>query len=93
MLSPEENKRLTEVGPGTPVGEWLRRYWHPIAVSDKWDGIKTHWNYDAPITFDGEAGTVGSWSDRLANYKGAPTPIRIWARIWCCSAMAPASPG
>jgi phenylpropionate dioxygenase-like ring-hydroxylating dioxygenase large terminal subunit len=24
---------LTEVGPGTPCGEYLRRYWHPIAVS------------------------------------------------------------
>ncbi len=25
--------RLTEVGPGTPMGELLRRYWHPIAVA------------------------------------------------------------
>ena len=24
---------LTEVGPGTPMGELFRRYWHPIAVS------------------------------------------------------------
>jgi phenylpropionate dioxygenase-like ring-hydroxylating dioxygenase large terminal subunit len=28
------NARLTEVGPGTPMGEALRRYWHPIASSD-----------------------------------------------------------
>jgi nitrite reductase/ring-hydroxylating ferredoxin subunit len=27
------NKLLTEVGPGTPCGELLRRYWHPIATS------------------------------------------------------------
>ena len=27
------NARLTEVGPGTPMGEALRRYWHPIAAS------------------------------------------------------------
>ena len=27
------NKLLTEVGPGTPCGELLRRYWHPIAPS------------------------------------------------------------
>ncbi|MCX4641960.1 MULTISPECIES: Rieske 2Fe-2S domain-containing protein [unclassified Streptomyces] len=26
--------RLTEVGPGTPMGEALRRYWHPVASSD-----------------------------------------------------------
>ncbi|MFE4664667.1 Rieske 2Fe-2S domain-containing protein [Streptomyces sp. NPDC056716] len=25
--------RLTEVGPGTPMGEALRRYWHPVASS------------------------------------------------------------
>jgi len=27
------DKELTEVGPGTPCGELMRRYWHPIAVS------------------------------------------------------------
>jgi 5,5'-dehydrodivanillate O-demethylase len=31
MLSAEENNLLTRVGPGTPAGEMLRRYWHPIA--------------------------------------------------------------
>ena len=29
-LSFEENEMLTRVGPGTPAGEMLRRYWHPI---------------------------------------------------------------
>ncbi len=28
------NKLLTEVGPGTPCGELMRRYWQPIAVSE-----------------------------------------------------------
>jgi 5,5'-dehydrodivanillate O-demethylase len=31
MLLKEENEMLTRVGPGTPAGEMLRRYWHPIA--------------------------------------------------------------
>ena len=30
MLTQEENERLTRVGPGTPGGELLRRYWQPI---------------------------------------------------------------
>jgi 5,5'-dehydrodivanillate O-demethylase oxygenase subunit len=30
MLSQEENEILTRVGPGTPCGDFLRRYWHPI---------------------------------------------------------------
>jgi hypothetical protein len=32
MLSKEQNERLTRVGPGTPMGDLLRRYWHPIAA-------------------------------------------------------------
>jgi phenylpropionate dioxygenase-like ring-hydroxylating dioxygenase large terminal subunit len=31
---PSYNARLREVGPGTPMGEALRRYWHPIASSE-----------------------------------------------------------
>lgn len=31
--APSYNARLTEVGPGTPMGEALRRYWHPIATA------------------------------------------------------------
>src|SRR5204863_9496258 len=31
MLTREDNERLTRVGPGTPGGELLRRYWQPIA--------------------------------------------------------------
>src|SRR4051812_14403329 len=30
MLTQEQNDRLTRVGPGTPMGELLRRYWFPI---------------------------------------------------------------
>ncbi|MEE8518594.1 MAG: Rieske 2Fe-2S domain-containing protein [Dehalococcoidia bacterium] len=30
MLSVEANMRLTQVGPGTPMGELMRRYWQPI---------------------------------------------------------------
>ena len=33
MLSAEENDRLTQVGPGTPMGKLMRRYWHPVATS------------------------------------------------------------
>jgi 5,5'-dehydrodivanillate O-demethylase len=33
MLKATENERLTRVGPGTPMGELLRRYWQPIAAA------------------------------------------------------------
>ena len=34
MISEKENQRLTRVGPGTPGGELMRRYWQPITGSD-----------------------------------------------------------
>ena len=37
MLSAEENRLLTQVGPGTPMGELLRRYWLPIAAAGELD--------------------------------------------------------
>src|SRR2546426_10458691 len=33
MLTAEENELLTKVGPGTPMGDLMRRYWQPIAAS------------------------------------------------------------
>src|SRR5262245_11343962 len=35
MLSREHNEMLTRVGPGTPMGELMRRYWIPAAFSNK----------------------------------------------------------
>src|ERR1019366_1595087 len=35
MLKPEENERLTRVGRGTAMGETLRRYWMPAALSEE----------------------------------------------------------
>jgi len=37
MLTPEEDELLTRIEPGTPAGELLRRYWHPIAVAQELD--------------------------------------------------------
>jgi 5,5'-dehydrodivanillate O-demethylase len=33
MLTREENELLTQVSRGTPCGELLRRYWHPVAAA------------------------------------------------------------
>src|SRR5581483_10820445 len=34
-LTLEENELLTQVGPGTPGGALLRRYWYPVAVAQE----------------------------------------------------------
>ena len=45
----EQNQRLTAIGPGTPAGELMRRYWHPIvAVSE----MKGRWTM--PVRLLGE---------------------------------------
>jgi 5,5'-dehydrodivanillate O-demethylase oxygenase subunit len=36
-MTPEENEMLTRVGPGTPGGEMLRRYWWPVGFEEKLD--------------------------------------------------------
>src|SRR5687767_5738226 len=35
MLPKEVNDLLTQVGPGTPGGDLLRRYWQPVALKDE----------------------------------------------------------
>ena len=35
MMTKEESQLLTRVGPGTPAGELLRRYWQPVALSEE----------------------------------------------------------
>src|SRR4051794_9576554 len=35
MLTQEENDLLTRIGPGTPAGALLRRYWLPVATHDE----------------------------------------------------------
>ena len=32
---PKEDEELTRVGPGTPGGEYLRRFWHPVAYTQE----------------------------------------------------------
>src|SRR5437899_10890576 len=31
---PQEDTELTHTGPGTPCGEYLRRFWQPICFTD-----------------------------------------------------------
>ena len=37
MLDNSKNRLLTQVGPGTPMGELLRRYWMPIGAVTEFD--------------------------------------------------------
>ena len=38
MLDQANNQLLTQVGPGTPMGNLLRRYWMPVAAVSEFEG-------------------------------------------------------
>ncbi len=77
MLSREDNERLTRVGPGTPAGEWLRRYWLPIAFSDKFDGMRVDLELDESFTFQGRTATTKEFGQRMTRFAGQPMRTRI----------------
>ena len=35
MLTTANNEAITRTGPGTPMGEYLRRYWIPALCSEE----------------------------------------------------------
>src|ERR1700677_3115493 len=49
-----QNERLTQIGPGTPMGNLLRRYWHPIGAA-----IELDVNPVKAVRFFGENLTLG----------------------------------
>ena len=79
MLKAEENEMLTRVERGTPGGEWLRSFWLPIAISDRWDGIKTLWQCQESFFFKGRTGTAEEFGGQLGTFTGKPTAVRILA--------------
>jgi 5,5'-dehydrodivanillate O-demethylase len=60
MITQETNDRLTHVGPGTPMGELLRRYWHVVGFIGELDEDPVR-----PIRLLGED---------LVLFRNAPTP-------------------
>ena len=61
-MDAQENEIMTRVGPGTPAGETLRRYWLPVNFSDE---VKTdepkivRWLGEDLLLFRDEFGRVG----------------------------------
>jgi hypothetical protein len=53
MLTKEHNDRLTRVGSGTLMGEFWRRYWHPIADSSEIGDENLTKEYEGAIPLNG----------------------------------------
>jgi phthalate 4,5-dioxygenase len=76
MLTEEENQLLTRVGPGTPMGELLRRFWLPALLSNELpepdgDPIRTRHLGEDLIAFRDTNGKVGI-VDTLCPHRSAP---------------------
>lgn len=74
MLTREENEMLTRVGPGTPAGELLRRYWLPVGVAQELTPEKPTQVVrilgEVLVLFRDKKGRVGLLADRCA-HRGA----------------------
>jgi len=74
VLTKEENERATRVGPGTPGGELLRRYWFPVAaIHELTDEHPTHFVRllgEDLVLFKDKSGNVGLLADHCS-HRGA----------------------
>src|SRR5919106_1717185 len=72
MLSEELNEKLTRVGPGTPMGELMRRYWHPIAAMSQLDENPTkavRLLGEDLVLYKDRSGTLGLIGDQCPHRK------------------------
>ena len=89
MLTAEENEYLTRVGPGTPVGELLRRYWHPVAIAaDLTPETPTKFVRilgEDLVLFVTAEGAAGLLNDRCAHRGASLSYGRVEARGIACA--------
>ena len=76
MLTREDNELITQVGPGTPMGELFRRFWLPVMLAEEVpnaDGtpVRLHVLNEKLIAFRDSEGRVGI-VDSYCPHRGAP---------------------
>ena len=71
---PDEDAELSHVGPDTPCGEYLRRFWQPICFSDELKDLPHRVKIlgEELVAFRDGSGASVSWS----------CIVRIAARPW-----------
>lgn len=77
MLSEADQDFLTQVDRGTPAGDWLRCYWHAVAISDRCDAIRADLRLDHPVAVDGQIAPATEWGRKFGTFGGKPTHVRI----------------
>ncbi|HEY3116780.1 MAG TPA: Rieske 2Fe-2S domain-containing protein, partial [Chloroflexota bacterium] len=64
MFTQDENEILTRIGPGTPMGNVMRRYWIPALLSEELPGpdcdpVQTRLLGEDLVAFRDSQGRVG----------------------------------
>ena len=89
VLTKEQNEILTQVGAGTPGGELLRRYWHPVAVtSELTDEQPTRFVRilgEDLVLFKDQGGNVGLIQDHCAHRGASMLYGRVEERGIACA--------
>jgi 5,5'-dehydrodivanillate O-demethylase len=89
MLTQEENNFLTKVGPRTPAGEMLRRYWHPVATTaDLSDEQPTKFIRvlgEDLVLFKDKSGRVGLLADKCSHRSASLVYGRVEERGISCA--------
>lgn len=84
---PEDDGFLTSVGPGTPGGEYLRRYWHPFLLASELEDLPVPVRLLAEdlVVFRDKSGRLGLLHRNCA-HRGASLEFGIIAErgIRCC---------
>lgn len=89
MLTARENEMLTQVGPGTPGGELLRRYWHPVLVASEVSAERptkfVRILGEDLVLFRTTTGHFGLIADKCAHRNASMVYGRVEARGISCS--------
>lgn len=89
MLTKEENILLTQVGPGTPAGNLLRRYWYPISLAqDITDDTPTKFVRilgEDLVIFKDKSGRLGLLADKCSHRNASLVYGRVEERGISCA--------
>ena len=89
MLTAEENTLLTAIGPGTPAGNLMRRYWYPIATAGELsDENPTHFVRllgEDLVLYQDKSGNVGLIQDHCPHRGASMLYGRVEERGIACA--------
>ena len=89
MLTKEENELLTQVGPGTPAGTLLRRYWYPVSLAqDITDDSPTKFVRvlgEDLVIFKDKSGRLGLLADKCSHRNASLVYGRVEERGISCA--------